>query len=239
MPERRGKRARAFGFACLVLLIAVGVVTALVVGPLAWAGELWREVTPHWPGGGYGFAVSAGLLFPFSLLLFGAPLTRVKWRTEKARSLPWIALSLPGAALAVIISAVAMQTWHPKRSNRYGFCSSAGEYCWISHRYPYVSLVGLAATVVGAMLLIAGYGLYGKRRRATEPAARGFLMDLRGRRSGVRCVLAACRAEVLDGGPPARAKPSVGEELLGLLSGAARVRAGRRDAAEIHQKPPT
>ncbi|GGN73139.1 hypothetical protein GCM10011579_050940 [Streptomyces albiflavescens] len=51
-------------------------------------------------------------------------------------------------------------------------------------------------------------------------------------------MLSACRAEVLDGGPPARAKPSVGEELLGLLSGAARVRAGRRDAAEIHQKPP-
>ncbi|GCB46709.1 hypothetical protein SNL152K_4007 [Streptomyces sp. NL15-2K] len=62
-------------------------------------------------------------------------------------------------------------------------------------------------------------------------------------------MLSACRAEALDGGPPARAKPSVGEELLGLLSGAASggtshafkavgERAGRRDAAEIHQKGP-
>jgi hypothetical protein len=110
-------------------------------------------------------------VFPLSLLLFGAPLTRVKWKTEKVRSLPWIALSLPGAALAVIISALAMQTWHPKRSHRYGFCSSAGEYCWISHRYPYVSLVGLAATTVGAVLLITAYGLYTKRRRAAEPTA--------------------------------------------------------------------
>lgn len=171
LPGQRRKRARAFGFGCLVLLIAVGVVTALVMGPLAWAGDLWHEVAPDWPGGGYGFAVSAGLAFPLSLLLFGAPLTRVKWQTEKVRSLPWIALSLPGAALAVIISALAMQTWHPKRSHRYGFCSSASEYCWISHRYPYVSLVGLAATVVGTVLLITAYGLYTKRRRAGEPAA--------------------------------------------------------------------
>jgi hypothetical protein len=52
-------------------------------------------------------------------------------------------------------------------------------------------------------------------------------MDLRGRRSGVRCVLSLCRAEALVA------------ELLGLLSGAARGRAGRRDAAEIHQKGPS
>jgi hypothetical protein len=171
VSERRWKRARAFGFAFLVLLISVGAVIALVVGPLAWAGDLWHEVAPDWPGGGYGFAVSAGLLLPVSLLLFAAPLTRVKWKTDKVRSLPWIALALPGAALAVIISAVALQTWHPKRSHRYGFCSSAGEYCWISGRYPYVSLVGLAATVVGAVLLTTAYGLYAKRRRASEPAA--------------------------------------------------------------------
>lgn len=171
MPGQRRKRARDFGFGSLVLLIAVGVITALVMGPLAWAGDLWHEVAPDWPGGGYGFAVSAGLVFPLSLLLFGAPLTRVKWKTEKRRSLPWIALSLPGAALAVIISALALQTWRPKRSHRYGFCSSAGEYCWISHRYPYVSLVGLAASVLGAVLLITAYGLYAKGRRAAEPAA--------------------------------------------------------------------
>ncbi|MEU8978894.1 hypothetical protein [Streptomyces sp. NPDC048309] len=170
MPGRRWRRTRASGFAFLVLLIAVGVVIALVAGPLAWAGDLWHEVAPGWPGGGYGFAVSAGLAFPVSLLLVGAPLTRVKWKTDKVRSLPWVALSLPGAALAVIISAVAMQTWHPKRSHRYGFCSSAGEYCWISGRYPYVSLVGLAASVAGAVLLIAACDWYGKRRRAAGPA---------------------------------------------------------------------
>jgi hypothetical protein len=58
-------------------------------------------------------------------------------------------------------------------------------------------------------------------------APRALLMDLRGRRSGVRCVLSLCRAEALVA------------ELLGLLSGAARGRAGRRDAAEIHQKGPS
>ncbi|MFI6339484.1 hypothetical protein [Streptomyces sp. NPDC050535] len=38
---------------------------------------------------------------------------------------------------------------------------------WISGRYPYVSLVGLAATVVGAVLLLAACTAYDKRRRAT------------------------------------------------------------------------
>jgi hypothetical protein len=56
--------------------------------------------------------------------------------------------------------------------------------------------------------------------------ARALLTDLRGRRSGVRCVLSVCRAEALVA------------ELLGLLSGAARGRAGRRDAAELRQKGP-
>jgi hypothetical protein len=141
------------------------------MGPLAWAGDLWHEVAPDWPGGGYGFAVTAGLLFPVSLPLFGMPLTRVKWRQDKVRSLPWIALSLPGAASAVLISAIAMQTWHPTRRSGSGGCSSSSEHCWISGRYPYVSLVGLAATLVGSVLLLAAYAAYDRRRRTSDAGA--------------------------------------------------------------------
>lgn len=165
LPGRNWKRTRAVGFACLVLLIALGIIVALVLGPLAWAGDLWHEVAPDWPGGGYGFAVTAGLLLPVSLPLFGIPLARVNWKRSRVRSLRWIALSLPGAALAVLVSAVAMQTWHPTRRSS-GSCSST-EYCWISGRYPYVSLVGLAATLVGSALLFTAYAAYDKRRRAS------------------------------------------------------------------------
>ncbi|WP_455431283.1 ABC transporter permease subunit [Streptomyces acidicola] len=44
----------------------------------------------------------------------------------------------------------------------------------------------------------------------------------------VRCVLSACRTKALDGGAPGRTELRLGEELLGPLAGAARVRAGRR-----------
>ncbi|MFE6481909.1 hypothetical protein ACFVGN_03045 [Streptomyces sp. NPDC057757] len=170
-PGRSWKRSRAVGFACLVVLIGLGVVVALVMGPLAWAGDLWHEVAPDWPGGGYGFAVTAGLLFPVALALFGMPLTRANRQGTRARSLPWIALSLPGAASAVLISAVAMQTWRPGRRRGSGVCSSSGEYCWISGRYPYVSLVGLAATLVASVLLLTAYAAHDKRRRASGAVA--------------------------------------------------------------------
>jgi hypothetical protein len=55
----------------------------------------------------------------------------------------------------------------------------------------------------------------------------------------------ARRRSALDGGPPARAKPRVGEEPRGRFGNAAGgppsggVRARRRDAAEIHQKGPS
>ncbi|MFJ4832872.1 hypothetical protein ACIP79_23655 [Streptomyces sp. NPDC088747] len=163
-PGRAGRRVRAAGFACLVLLVAVGCVLALALGPLVWAGDLWHEVAPGWPGGGYGFAVTAGLLLPVSLPLFGVPLSRVNWRRDKVRSLSWIALALPGAASAILVVSIAMQTWRPKRSRGGGSCSSFTEHCWISGRYPYVSLVGLAATVVGSALLFAAYAAHDKRR---------------------------------------------------------------------------
>jgi hypothetical protein len=73
-----------------------------------------------------------------------------------------------------MVVAVAMQSIRPKRSHRDGYCSTVGEYCWISMYYPYVWLVGLAGSVLSALLLMTLHQAYEKRRGSkvpTEPSA--------------------------------------------------------------------
>ncbi|MCF3123816.1 hypothetical protein IPZ68_29520 [Streptomyces arenae] len=165
-------RLRSVGFACMVMACLIVGSAALFLGPLRWAGEMWHALAPGWPGEGYGFAATAGLLLPVASALAIAPFTRVNWRKEKLRSALWTAAALPGAGAALLIASIAMQTIKPKRSHRHGTCSTTGEYCWISSNYPYVWCVGLAATVLAAAALLGLYDLYGKRRsaRLTPPA---------------------------------------------------------------------
>jgi hypothetical protein len=161
----------------VAILVGVTAVTAVfVLGPFAWAGELWREVAPGWPGEGYGFAVTVGAVLPVALTLMMRALWRMggHWRRHKARALLFAGAALPGAAVSLMAGAVAMQSIRPKRSHRHGYCSSRGEYCWISTHYPYVWLVGLAGTVMSTLLLITLYQAYEKRRDGkapTEPSA--------------------------------------------------------------------
>ncbi|MET8684267.1 hypothetical protein ABZV77_08625 [Streptomyces sp. NPDC004732] len=172
---KRGLRARlrsfGFGFAVFAGVAVAG--TALVLGPVRWAGEMWHDLAPDWPGGGYGFAVTAGLLLPVAGALTITPLLRTDWRKEKLRSSLWAVVALPGAAAALMLIAIAMETIRPKRSHRNGTCSAAGEYCWISSHYPYVWAVGLAAAVLGAVAVIGSYDLCAKKRKRslTPPAS--------------------------------------------------------------------
>ncbi|TLS41994.1 hypothetical protein FE633_33515 [Streptomyces montanus] len=171
-PRRLGDilRGTARGVAILVGFTAVAVV--FVLGPIAWAGELWREVAPGWPGEGYGFAVTVGAVLPVALVLMMRALWRMgaHWRRHRARALLFAGAALPGAAVAVMAVAVAMQSLRPKRSHRHGYCSSVGEYCWISTHYPYVWLVGLAGTVLSTLLLISLYQVCEKRYGGKTPA---------------------------------------------------------------------
>ncbi|MFE6159547.1 hypothetical protein ACFQ7F_11625 [Streptomyces sp. NPDC056486] len=169
-PKRQGPQEGRWGkagFACLVLLVAIAAGGSLVLGPYAWAGEMWRDLAPVWPGEGYGFAVTAGLLLPVAGALALLPLGRTDWKQQKARSAAWTAAALPGIGACVLILSIAMHTIRPKRSHRNGYCSdSGGEYCWVSLNYPYVWLVGLGATVLGAVAIGRLYGAYRTRRKA-------------------------------------------------------------------------
>ncbi|MFT9473899.1 ABC transporter permease subunit [Streptomyces sp. Mo3] len=86
--------------------------------------------------------------------------------------------------------------------------------------------LGVSLLLMGGALVVAAVTAGAVCGRTLWLGPRVLLTDLRGRRSGVRCVLSACRAEALVA------------ELLGFSRGAARRHAGRRDAAEIRQKGP-
>ncbi|MEW2387255.1 hypothetical protein AB0933_02715 [Streptomyces venezuelae] len=171
--ERRSfrERMRSLGFG---LSVSAGVLaggTALVLGPIHWAGELWHDHAPGWPGEGYGFAATAGLLLPMAGALMVMPLLRTNWRKEKLRSSLWTALALPSAFAALMLFSVLTETIKPKGSRRRGTCSAAGEYCWVSSQYPYVWVVALVATVLGVAAVLGSYDLRAKRRerRLTPP----------------------------------------------------------------------
>lgn len=166
--ERRGWRAglRSAGFALGVLSGVSAGCAALVLGPLRWSGELWHAYAPGWPGEGYGFVATAGLLLPVAVFLAGAALFRTDWKRHRVRSALWTALALPGAGAALMLFTVAVETVKPKGSHRHGGCTAAGEYCWVSGHYPYAWLVALAAVVLG---VLACAGLSDAYRRLRRP----------------------------------------------------------------------
>ncbi|MFK4067629.1 hypothetical protein [Streptomyces sp. NPDC029674] len=174
---REGKRVgwrarlRSVGFGCTVAACLVVGSAALIFGPVNWAGQMWHELAPDWPGGGYGFAATTGLFLPLAGAWMIAALFRTNWRKEKARSVLWAVVALPGACGALMAMAIAAQTIRPKHSRRHGSCSAAGEYCWVSSNYPYVWVVGLTATVLGVAGVLGAYDLRNmrRRRRLTAP----------------------------------------------------------------------
>ncbi|WP_399928158.1 hypothetical protein [Streptomyces kanamyceticus] len=131
--------------------MALTVVAVIVLSALAgfvWGRRLWAEVAPGWPGGGYGFAVTTGLLTPPAVAAVVVPLKRANWRKEKARSLGWAAAALPGVALSFVILLVTFSATRPKRRRRGPECYDPGQACWVQEQYPYIWLVGLAAAVL-------------------------------------------------------------------------------------------
>ncbi|MFI1484574.1 hypothetical protein [Streptomyces sp. NPDC020747] len=161
------------GAAVVVAVVAgAGVLfAAFALGPFTWAGELWREAAPAWPGEGYGFAATAGAVLPVTLAATVNALGRASkhWSHRRVPALLFIVAALPVGAVSLMVPAIAAHSMRPKRSHRGGYCSTAGEYCWISMQYPYVWLVGLAATVLSALLLMSLHQAYEKWRGAARP----------------------------------------------------------------------
>lgn len=173
-----GRRAEAPGkkrdFACLgSLLILLGgaalIVPMALAGP-AWGDDVWGDLAPGWPGGGYAFAATVGALLPVSLLALAAPLFRMNWKQSKVRSTAWAVAALPGFVLGWVLTVTVFATLRPKHSRDWdAHCYSEGNACWVHVHYPWLWAAGLLATLVMSALLILALARLVRAGSAASP----------------------------------------------------------------------
>ncbi|MFF1294113.1 MULTISPECIES: hypothetical protein [unclassified Streptomyces] len=162
-------------FGCLVLPLFVLLILPLVAIDMNWGHDIWGTLAPAWPGGAYGFAVAVGALAPLAFGAWVAPLTRMKWKESKPRSLAWAAASLPGLAVCYLVAGVIGAYGRPKRRSDWdGDCYGVGGACWAHEQYPYLWAVGTLATAAVFALLITLFVKYGVKKAegadSPEPA---------------------------------------------------------------------
>ncbi|MDN3024825.1 hypothetical protein [Streptomyces sp. S.PB5] len=164
-PRAREKRERPWLVALVVLPLTAAVAAAVGVSGETWGPEAWGNLAPDWPGGGYGFGITLGVLEAVTAGLFIAPLTRVKFKKAKVRSVAWAAAALPGMVAFGLVSALTLWSMRPRRRRRNGSCYYEGHSCWVHEQYPYVWLVSLLATVAVGLFLLFSIGIHFDRRR--------------------------------------------------------------------------
>ncbi|QKW08461.1 hypothetical protein HUT18_20905 [Streptomyces sp. NA04227] len=169
-----GQKLKDGGFVALCITGGMAVFVGLVLGPGRLAADWWHEVAPHWPGAGYGFALTVGGAWPLALTLAIWPLTRTNFKLRRARSVVLAATSVPGWAACVMLFALSMQTLRPK-SRRGRSCSdgdsSFSAYCWVHAHAPYAWAVILLGFVLGAALLVGAELLRQRLGRSSSPQA--------------------------------------------------------------------
>ncbi|MEU5096857.1 hypothetical protein [Streptomyces sp. NPDC020996] len=155
-PEKPREGEFGCGAAVLVLLAALAVVVPPAMARQEWGEDVWGDLAPSWPGGGYAFAACVGVLVPVAFGALMTPLFRMDWKKRKARSLGWAVAALPGLAACEALMSVITGVARPKHERDWdGACYSEGNPCWVHVHYPFVWAVGLAATVAASALLIA------------------------------------------------------------------------------------
>jgi hypothetical protein len=132
-----------------------------------WGHRAWGDLAPAWPGGGYAFGATLVALLPLTFTALVAPLTRMKWRTGRLRSLAWAATALPGLVAGWLVLGLVVASWRPKsRRDWDGVCHREGGACWVHEQFPYLWAVGLAVAVAVAAALVALFWRYGPREES-------------------------------------------------------------------------
>ncbi|WP_399887291.1 hypothetical protein ACGH7X_22425 [Streptomyces sp. BBFR51] len=153
---RSGTRRRDRVFGCLMFPAFLALILPLVLVDMRWGHEVWGDLAPAWPGGTYAFGATLGALLPLLLAALVAPLTRMKWRASRLRSLAWAVAALPALAAGWLVLGVIGATWRPKEHQDWdGDCHREGGACWVHERFPYLWAVGLAAAVAVTAVLVA------------------------------------------------------------------------------------
>ncbi|GAA3907285.1 hypothetical protein GCM10023084_69410 [Streptomyces lacrimifluminis] len=153
-PERRRRgpsRAGVLRWSGGVL--GVAAISGLFAGGQVWGPGIWSGLAPRWPGDGYGFAVSAGVLLPWASAAAVMPLRGVNWRTPERGWFTRGAISFSGTAVGAAILVVFMGAFRPKPRHRGPDCYREGAPCWVHEQNPYIWAVILGALLIGAASL--------------------------------------------------------------------------------------
>ncbi|MDQ8702988.1 hypothetical protein RCO28_10880 [Streptomyces sp. LHD-70] len=183
--DRTGSRDRTASRIWPAITLIVLALIASATGTFFWSAPLWGTLAPHWPGGGYGFAVTVGLLLPLVIGGAGAAWLRMRGGDGGAGGasgpvgvLGWGAGVCAGGAAAVFLLALQLGAIRPKRRNRDADCYEVGGACWIGEQYPLAWLAGVLAIPVGILLLLWCAGRIRKRRGTEAPTGdRGTHQD--------------------------------------------------------------
>ncbi|MEV5986380.1 hypothetical protein AB0L85_15375 [Streptomyces sp. NPDC052051] len=164
-PPRTRLSGREATFGCLTIPAFLALLAPVIVIDMHWGRTIWGSLAPAWPGGAYAFAATVGALVPLVLVAFAAPLVLLNWKMSKARSLAWVAASLPGLTACWLVAGVIGSTWRPKRHTGWNAsCYRTGGACWVHEQLPYIGAVGLTTTVAVTALLVTAF-LHTIRRR--------------------------------------------------------------------------
>ncbi|NNN35397.1 hypothetical protein HLK59_34515 [Streptomyces sp. S3(2020)] len=125
-------------FGCLVPPVFVLLILPLVAIDMNWGHDIRGPLAPAWPGGSYTFAATVGALAPLAFGAWVAPLTRMRWKESKPRSLAWVAASFPGLAACYLVAAVIGAYSRPRRRSHWDDdCHTTVGSCWAHEQYPY------------------------------------------------------------------------------------------------------
>ncbi|WP_316758769.1 hypothetical protein [Streptomyces herbicida] len=142
-----------------VILNAGGCLLAVAIVGLAaltrlWGPRIWTGLAPAWPDGGDGFAVTAGVVLPWTAAAAILPLCRIDWDQPGRRWMVRFAQSVPGTVSAAAVLVVLMGAHRSERGHRGPSCFRAGGPCWVHQQYPHIGLVVLGAVAGSGALLI-------------------------------------------------------------------------------------
>ncbi|CAM5270801.1 hypothetical protein GCM10010266_49560 [Streptomyces griseomycini] len=156
---------------CLVGLGCAGLMVLAATLDWLWGDDAWQWAAASWPGGAYAFAVCIGVIGPCLAALSVFSLSHMgwkSWRKHPARTLTHTAV---GVASTVALMPLGSLITNAQNSGGWAR-SRTSSPTWVFSHYPWLWAVGLASTVVSAILLIRVVVAYHRlRRRSPAPGA--------------------------------------------------------------------
>jgi hypothetical protein len=145
-PEKKGE----YVFGCLIALGIAAVLILFALIDTLWGDGTWKWAAESWPGGAYSFAVFLGALAPCVATLLVRSLSRMDWKSHRARALGRTILAVAcGALLVPYVSLV----FNAQDNGKWGRGPSTSP-SWVFSNHPWLWAVGLLSTIATLTLLV-------------------------------------------------------------------------------------